>query len=95
MGQRREKLHYIVENIITKFKPELEVEVTLLEVLSTQSHYVMAGDTGVQVLYTDAELTGIKAEALEYLTKAGAKLAFFWGRLSFQRSLSEVMQMKF
>ena len=65
----------IVENIITKFNPVIKVEVTLLEVLTSQSHYVMAGDAGVQVLYTDNEVAGIKNEAVEYLKKAGERLS--------------------
>ena len=65
----------IVENIITKFNPVIKVEVTLLEVLTSQSHYVMAGDAGVQVLYTDNEIAGIKKEALDYLKKSGERIA--------------------
>jgi nucleotide-binding universal stress UspA family protein len=64
----------IVENIITKFAPEIKVEVTLLQVLTSMAHYVMAGDAGVQVPYSDSELNRLKTEASDYLKKAGEQL---------------------
>ena len=64
----------IVENIITKFAPEIKVEVTLLQVLSSLAHYVVAGDAGVQIPYSDNELNRLKTEAADYLKKAGERL---------------------
>ena len=64
----------IVENIITKFAPEIKVEVTLLQVLTSMAHFVMAGDAGVQVPYSDNELNRMKTEASDYLKKAGERL---------------------
>ena len=65
----------VVENIITKFAPGMKIEVTLLQVVTSMTHYVMAGEAGVQVLYTEGEMNQIKNESKEYLIKAGDTLA--------------------
>jgi nucleotide-binding universal stress UspA family protein len=65
----------IVANIITKFSADIKVDVTLLQVLTSLSHYVMSGDTGVQVLYTNGELEALRNQSLEYLKQAGDGLA--------------------
>ena len=63
-----------VKTVISKFKPDLDVEVTLLQVMTSLSHYIVAGDSSVQVLYTPEELNQIKESVADYLKKAGAQL---------------------
>src|SRR4030042_4004296 len=64
-----------VKNHITKFSPDIKVEITLLQVLTTLSHYIVAGEASVQVLYTPDELEQIKKAAADYLLKVGEPLA--------------------
>jgi nucleotide-binding universal stress UspA family protein len=64
----------VVKYVITKFAPEVKVEVTLLQVLTTLTHYVVAGDASVQVMYTNEELDQIKKAAEDYLKKASEPL---------------------
>jgi len=65
----------IVKNVITKYASDVKVEVTLLQVLTSLSHYVVAGETSVQVLYTADELSQIKKAASDYLQKVAEPLA--------------------
>ena len=64
----------VVKNVITKFASDVKVEVTLLQVLTSLTHYVVAGEASVQVMYSSEELDQIKTSALEYLKKAGEPL---------------------
>jgi len=61
----------MLRNVIKLFSKEVQVEVTLLQVITSLSHYVVAGEASVQVLYTNEELNQIKKAALDYLQKAG------------------------
>ena len=63
-----------IEELVSKLKPEPKVEVTLLQVVSSLTHYIIAGEAGVQVPYTDQEMEQIKEKALEYLDKCGEGL---------------------
>ncbi len=63
-----------VEDLVTKFLPELKVEVTLIQVLSSLSHYVVAGEASARVPYTEQEIEQMKKQASQYLRKAGESL---------------------
>jgi len=63
-----------VEDLVSKLSPEIEVEVTLLQVLSSVSHAVLSGPAIVDVPYTDKEIEQIKNNILDYLNKAGETL---------------------
>ncbi len=63
-----------VEDLILKFLPEPKVEVTLMQVLSSLSHYVVAGEASARVPYTEEEIEQMKKQALRYLRKAGGNL---------------------
>jgi nucleotide-binding universal stress UspA family protein len=63
-----------VSKIVEKFKPDVKVEIILLQVLTSLTHYVIAGEASVQVLYTDNELSQIRKEVTDYLINAGAEL---------------------
>jgi nucleotide-binding universal stress UspA family protein len=63
-----------VENLVLKFLPEPKVEVTLLQVLSSLSHYVVAGEATARVPYTEQEIQQMEKTATAYLRKAGKSL---------------------
>ena len=63
-----------VEELVSKLSPKVKVEVTLLQVVSLLHHYVIAGEAGVQIPYTEKEMEEIKKKAEDYLNKAGEGL---------------------
>ena len=63
-----------VEDLILKFLPEPKVEVTLMQVLSSLSHYVVAGEASARVPYTEEEIEEMKKQAVSYLENAGENL---------------------
>ena len=64
----------VVENLVSKLLPGAKVEVTLLQVVSSLTHYIIAGEAGVRVPYTEKELEQIKKRAMGYLEKASESL---------------------
>lgn len=63
-----------IEELVSRLSPALKVEITLLQVLSSLTHYVVAGEAGVQVPYTEQEMKQIKKQVADYLKKAGEGL---------------------
>lgn len=63
-----------VEALVAKLSPGTKVEITLLRVVSSLSHYIVAGGEAVQIPYTDKEIEQIKKDAADYLSKAGEGL---------------------
>ena len=63
-----------VEELVSKLSPGLKVEVTLLQVVSSLTYYVVAGEASARVPYTERELEQIKKRAMDYLEKAGKDL---------------------
>ena len=63
-----------VEDLISRLKPELQIEVTLFQVVSSLTYYVVAGEASARVPYTEKELEAIKQKAIDYLTKTSANL---------------------
>lgn len=63
-----------VEGLVSKLSPGVKVEVTLLQVVSPLSHYIVAVEGGVSVPYTDEEMKAVKEKAKDYLNKAGEGL---------------------
>ena len=64
----------IVEDLVAKLTPALKVEITLLQVVSSLTHWVVAGEASAPVPYTEKELEMIKQKATDYLDKAGEGL---------------------
>ena len=62
-----------VEELVPKLAPGLKVEVTLFQVLSP-TYYVVAGEAGAPVPYTEMEIEQIKSRAMSYLDKVGEGL---------------------
>ncbi len=58
-----------VYDLIAKLLPAVKVEVTLIQVLSSLSHYIAAGEETARVPYTAQELEQMKEQALQYLLK--------------------------
>jgi nucleotide-binding universal stress UspA family protein len=63
-----------VEELVSKLAPKVKAEVILLQVLTSLTHYVIAGEASVQIPYTDREVAHIKNRAKNYLDKAGEGL---------------------
>ena len=63
-----------VEELVSKLPPALKVEVTLFQVVSSLTHFIVAGEAGVQIPYTEQEMGQIKTKALDYLNKVGEGL---------------------
>jgi len=73
-----------VEKMITKFSPDIRIEITLLQVITSITHYVVAGDAGVPIPYTDIEMNRIKNEATNYLKQIGETLVKFGSDISYK-----------
>jgi nucleotide-binding universal stress UspA family protein len=58
-----------VEELIGKLLPGEAVEVTLIQVLSSLSHYIVAGEATARVPYTAPEIEEMKKTAEQYLEK--------------------------
>jgi nucleotide-binding universal stress UspA family protein len=63
-----------IEDLVSKLTPEPKVEVILFQVVSSLTHFIVAGEAGVQVPYTEQEMEQIRQRALSYLEKAGEGL---------------------
>lgn len=63
-----------VEELVTKMLPGTSVEVTLLQVVSSLSHYIVAGEASAQVPYTEQEVEQIKQKSADYLDQTGESL---------------------
>ena len=63
-----------VEELVSKLSPALKVEVTLFQVVSSLSHWIVAGEASAQIPYTEKEMEQTKRKAMDYLNKAGEGL---------------------
>ena len=63
-----------VEELVTKLLPEVKVEITLLQVVSSLTHYIVAGEASTRVPYTEEEMEQIKGRAMDYLDQTGEVL---------------------
>ena len=63
-----------VEELMSKLSPRVKVELTLLQVVSLLTHYVVAGEAATPVLYTEKEMDQIQQEARSYLNKVNESI---------------------
>ena len=63
-----------VEDLVSKLSPEVNVEVTLFQVLSPTTVDAVGGYAIATVPYTDREIAQIKERAISYLNEAGEAL---------------------
>ena len=63
-----------VKQLIARLAPDIKVEVTLLQVVSSLTHYVIAGEASAPVPYTEQEMAQIREKAKEYLDRSGKQL---------------------
>ena len=63
-----------IEELVSKLLPEPKIEVTLLQVLATLTHWIVSGEATARVAYTEEEIRQIQNKAVDYLTKAGEGL---------------------
>ncbi|MEA1970695.1 MAG: universal stress protein, partial [Thermodesulfobacteriota bacterium] len=62
-------LHH-VEEMVSTLALESKVEVILFQVVTLLTYAVATGDEAVEIPYTPSELEQIKAQAMDYLSKA-------------------------
>ena len=63
-----------VEDLVSKLLPGSKVEITLIQVVSSLTYYIIAGEAGVKVPYTEKEMEQIKKKAMDYLEQTGEGL---------------------
>ena len=63
-----------IEELVSKLAPKVKVEVTVVRVISSLSHYVISGETSAQVPYTKQEMEHREKEIEGYLDKISANL---------------------
>ena len=63
-----------VEELVSKLAAVQKVEVTLFQVASSLTHWVVAGEASAPVSYTEKELELLKKQARGYLNKVGERL---------------------
>ena len=63
-----------VEGLVSKLASVSEVEVTLFQVLSLLTHWVIAGEASVSIPYTEPEMERFKQQAIDYLGNVGEGL---------------------
>ncbi len=64
----------VVEELASKLSPVGKVEVTLLQVVTLLTHWVVAGDVGAPIPYTEQEINLIKKDAQAYLDRTAEGL---------------------
>ena len=64
----------VIEQLITKLSPEIKVEVTLLGVITSLTHWVVVGEASAPISYTDEELKSIEQRVISYLDRTGETL---------------------
>ncbi len=64
----------VVEELVSKLSPVQKVEVTLLQVVTSLTHWVVAGEAGAPIPYTEQEVNLIRKEAQAYLDKVAEGL---------------------
>ena len=64
-----------VEELVTKLLPNTKVEVTLIQVVSSLTYYVIAGEASPPVPYTEEEIALLGKQAMDYLNQAGETLS--------------------
>ncbi len=64
----------LVEDLVSQLLLGSKVEIILLQVVSLLTHYIVAGEAGVKVPYTEKEMGQIEKRAMDYLEKAGKGL---------------------
>jgi nucleotide-binding universal stress UspA family protein len=64
----------VIEDLFNNLSPKTTAEVTLLNVISSLSHWVVVGGTGALVSYSEEEIQEIKHHVMVYLNQAGEGL---------------------
>ena len=62
-----------IEELVSELAPQVKAEITLFHVLSP-TYYVVAGEAGAPVPYTETEIEQLRARTMDYLDKAGEGL---------------------
>ena len=63
-----------IEGLMSKLSPRVKVELTLLQVVSLLTHYIVAGEAATPIPYTEQEMEQIQQQARDYLNTAGESI---------------------
>ncbi|MDP6825000.1 MAG: universal stress protein [Dehalococcoidales bacterium] len=66
-------LPYIAE-LLTKLASEVKIEIILFQVVSSLTRYIIAGESSIQVPYSEKEVEYIKIMSKQYLENIGESL---------------------
>jgi nucleotide-binding universal stress UspA family protein len=64
----------VAEELVSKLSAVQKVEVTLIQVVTSLTHWVVAGEAGAPVPYSEQEINLIRKEAQAYLDKVAERL---------------------
>ncbi len=64
----------VIEDLLAKLSPKIEVEVTVLGVVTSLSRWEVVGEASAPVAYTEEELKAISQKVADYLDKAAESL---------------------
>ncbi len=64
----------VIEQLIARLSPEVKVEVILLGVITSLTHWVVVGEASAPIPYDEEELKAIKQKVIDYLDKVGETL---------------------
>ncbi len=60
----------VIENLVAKMSSETQVEITLLAVITSLTHWVVVGEASAPISYTEDELKAIEERVSNYLNQA-------------------------
>jgi nucleotide-binding universal stress UspA family protein len=63
-----------IEDLVIRMAPKTQVEVTLLQVISTITYNVLTDDDRAQIPYSESDIKQIKQKAKRYLDKVAARM---------------------
>lgn len=64
----------VIEKLIDMLSPEINLEVTLLGVITMLRHWVVVGEASAPISYSEEEMKLIKQRVTDYLEKTGEAL---------------------
>ncbi|MCJ7604761.1 MAG: universal stress protein [Dehalococcoidales bacterium] len=64
----------VIEQLVDRLAPKIQVEVTLLGVITLLRHWVVVGEASAPVSYTEDEMGLIKKRITDYLERTGEEM---------------------
>jgi len=64
-----------VEELVAQLSLKTTIKVTLIQVVSSLTYYVVAGEASPPIPYTEEEIASLRKQAMDYLNKASETLS--------------------